>query len=74
MEHAPTIGALCGGRLAQATGVRYEPPSISYLGGPLDPWGKRLNQLDAADGLPASSAAAAVLSGVWEQGVACSDF
>ena len=27
MEHAPTIGALCGGRLAKATGVRYEPSS-----------------------------------------------
>ena len=23
MEHAPTIGALCGGRLAKAKGVRY---------------------------------------------------
>ena len=27
MEHAPTIGALCGGRLAKAKGVRYGPPS-----------------------------------------------
>ena len=28
MEHAPTIGALCGGRLAKAKGVRYGPPSL----------------------------------------------
>ena len=27
MEHAPTIGALCGGRLAKAKGVRYGPPT-----------------------------------------------
>ena len=27
MEHAQTIGALCGGRLAKATGVRSPPPS-----------------------------------------------
>ena len=27
MEHAPTIGALCGGRLAKAKGVRYGAPS-----------------------------------------------
>eukprot|EP00966_Prymnesium_polylepis_P188611 4370607-Prymnesium_polylepis.1 len=26
MEHAQTIGALCGGRLAKATGVRSPPP------------------------------------------------
>ena len=28
MEHDPTIGALCGGRLAKAKGVRYGPPSL----------------------------------------------
>ena len=39
MEHAPTIGALCGGRLAKAKGVRYGPPietaqeSGSVIGG-----------------------------------------
>ena len=27
MEHAPTISALCGGRLAKAKGVRYGPPT-----------------------------------------------
>ena len=27
MEHAQTIGALCGGRLAKATGVRSPPPT-----------------------------------------------
>ena len=45
----------------------------TLVGGPFfHPTGNSINQLDAADGLPASSAAA-VLSGVWEQGVACSD-
>ena len=29
MEHAQTIGALCGGRLAKAKGVRYGPSSTS---------------------------------------------
>ena len=29
MEHAPTIGALCGGRLAKVKGVRYGPPIAS---------------------------------------------
>ena len=33
MEHAPTIGALCGGRLAKAKGVRYGPPSGTTAGG-----------------------------------------
>ena len=33
MEHAPTIGALCGGRLAKAKGVRYGPPSLTISSG-----------------------------------------
>ena len=32
MEHAPTIGALCGGRLAKAKGVRYGPPILEMRG------------------------------------------
>jgi hypothetical protein len=32
MEHAPTIGALCGGRLAKAKGVRYGPPTTKLKG------------------------------------------
>ena len=50
-------------------------PKTHVLGWVAGSVGERLNQLDAADdGLPASSAAAAVLSGEWEQCVACSDF
>ena len=57
MEHAPTIGALCGGRFAKTKGVRYVVPSASAT--PRAEWVlktvlTRSVQVDGSRGLEAS--------------------
>ena len=60
MEHAPTIGALCGGRLAKVKGVRYGPPTwhghadARLVRGHNDPRGSRASTNCSREGRQAS--------------------